>query len=171
MRLYPIALSRAQIDHWKLPLIAAENPTAAQRAWEQRHEGQVELDALEALYPGELANLVRRAFASLLDLDLPDRVQEAQEEVQEELDERQQEVLDRHAEEMREIEQRHRAVLRDYQALCATMVEELREEEPELPERPEAEEPDGLDEAPLYDSDRDYMDQIAFYRDGKEGQG
>ncbi len=63
-RLAPIVLTSEQVERWELP------PDPAR-------DNAVELDALEALHPGELARIVRGEIARLRDPTLRDRLDDA----------------------------------------------------------------------------------------------
>ena len=59
IRLEPLLLTREQVDHYGLPRIPIKDSESRKTSFEDRFgEGAVELDALEALHPGELARLV-----------------------------------------------------------------------------------------------------------------
>jgi len=59
IRLDPLLLTREQVEHYRLPRITIKDSERRKGAFEERFgEGAVELDALEALHPGELARLV-----------------------------------------------------------------------------------------------------------------
>jgi len=63
IRLIPLVLTREQVDRYRLPRIPIKDTDARKRDFEKRHgEGAVELDALEALHPGELARIVEAAI-------------------------------------------------------------------------------------------------------------
>jgi hypothetical protein len=59
IRLDPLLLTREQVEHYQLPRIPIKDSERRKVSFEERFgEGAVELDALEALHPGELARLV-----------------------------------------------------------------------------------------------------------------
>lgn len=63
IKLEPLALTREQVVGYKLPRTPIKETDLRRRGFEDRHgEGAVELDALEALYPGGLAKLVEAAL-------------------------------------------------------------------------------------------------------------
>jgi hypothetical protein len=62
IRLEPLVLTRAQVEHFRLPRIPIKASDKGRKQFEERFgEGAVELDALEALHPGELARIVTKA--------------------------------------------------------------------------------------------------------------
>ncbi|MCF7994703.1 MAG: hypothetical protein K9L88_07675, partial [Chromatiaceae bacterium] len=68
LALTPIALTAEQVAHYKLPRIPIKATDNRRAKFEARYgEGAVELDALEALYPGELARMLDEAIAPYWD--------------------------------------------------------------------------------------------------------
>jgi hypothetical protein len=62
VRLDPLVLTRQQVEDYELPRVPIKDSDRRKGHFEDRFgEGAVELDALEALYPGELAHLVEEA--------------------------------------------------------------------------------------------------------------
>ena len=60
IRLDPLVLTAAQVRHHDLPRIPIKDSDKRKGHFEARHgEGATELDALEAIHPGELARLVK----------------------------------------------------------------------------------------------------------------
>ncbi len=67
--LTPLALTRDQVITYQLPRIPIKESDARKAGFEERYgAGAVELDALEALYPGVLADLVRDAIEPYRDM-------------------------------------------------------------------------------------------------------
>jgi hypothetical protein len=86
IKLQPLALTAEQVgeDAYNLPRIPIKDSDTRKDGFEARYDaGAVELDALEALYPGELARLVREAVEPYRDLTLAERLEEAEEEARE----------------------------------------------------------------------------------------
>jgi hypothetical protein len=150
-----------------LPRIPIKEIDLRRQNFEDRHgEGAVELDALEALYPGALAALVREAIVPYRDDTLPVRLRTAEgeahdaaveawdvhtAEVRETLSSVRQEieaVLARYQARLEALDAELQAELAPFQERIATLrqaVEKLQESfHPELPDRPEpeTEEPD-----------------------------
>jgi hypothetical protein len=85
IKLNPVALTREQVIHYRLPRIPIKGSDPRKQAFEDRHgEGAVELDALEALHPGELARLVEVAIRPYFDSVLEARLEEAESAAEEE---------------------------------------------------------------------------------------
>jgi hypothetical protein len=71
IKLTPLALTRTQVQDYALPRIPIKEEDCRKSGFEERHgEGAVERDALEAPYPGMLAQVVREAIAPYRDLSL-----------------------------------------------------------------------------------------------------
>ena len=76
-----IALTEAQANHFNLPRTPTKKSDLAAKKFEKLHgRGATELDALEALHPGELEKLIRATVAKYEDPTLPDRLEEARED-------------------------------------------------------------------------------------------
>jgi hypothetical protein len=150
--------------------------------------GAVELDAMEALEPGKLARIVRRAVSPFRDRELRERVLETKEEAQETLDEEFEDVCAEELEELQEIENRAQTIYDRRRETLQQVAEEMDHElaplrerlgeveqaitdkldnelEPLLPDLPEPElAPDGADEEWLFDARRDYLEQLAHFK-------
>ena len=63
IRLEPIVLTTEQVEGYRLPRVPVEDSDRRKANFEAAHgAGQVDSDALEALHPGELAQIVTRAI-------------------------------------------------------------------------------------------------------------
>jgi hypothetical protein len=193
VKLTPIALTRAQVIVHDLPRIPIKESDRRKANFEDRRgEGAVELDALEAVVPGELARMVREFIDPYRDHELESRMIDAAAEAQEEAENAWEEAtrpirdqLDRLRRQATEIVAAYRPELEALNARLAADLQPVRDElervrhateaavdetVADLPDRPEAE-TEGADESEwLYDSARDYMEQLACYRAAK-GEG
>jgi hypothetical protein len=183
-----IALTHDQCIAYHLPRTPLKESERRTTAFEARYgEGATELDALEALHPGELHQILEQEILRYRDVDLDDRTEEAAQGFRDELAAARGAVLDRHADERREIErdyadlisrvnpeierirEQYSGLLQEiadrYNALQQRIAEELEEEAPDLDavDWPEPEDGDE-DDAPLFDSNRDYVEQIERYK-------
>ena len=71
IKLQPIALTRDQVINYQLPRIPIKSSDVRKQDFEDRRgEGAVELDALEALYPGEIAKILESEALPYRDLEL-----------------------------------------------------------------------------------------------------
>ncbi len=75
-----LALNHEQCIKYKLPRDPLKNKSKKyKKGFEEKYgEGATELDALESLYPGELANIVTEAISPYYDEGLPDSIREFQ---------------------------------------------------------------------------------------------
>jgi len=184
VRLDPLVLTPGQASTYALPRTPIKETDRRKGNFEQIHgEGAVELDALEALHPGELRRVVEEGIAPFRDPDLEERVNEAEAGAQEALDAHAAVVLTPHREELSDIlaevaavEGRYSGTLRRMDAELAPLRErmeavrhavqdEVSAMEPDLPLLPEGDpglttEHDGW----LFDSDRDYFEQLDSYK-------
>jgi len=195
IRLLPLVLTGEQVDRYTLPNAPGESAEHNRRFEERQQRGVVELDALEALVPGELGRIVEAAFAPYVDTELADALHDAEKAAEAEatrLWEEQTEVLRRSlaavAAEVTPIGERYQTQLAE---LAKALDEELapqREQlrllkqvlaelvvtfDPELPERPGAVRREDDGDPWLYDSERNYLKQLACYhrhRDGSSGE-
>ncbi|MER8653452.1 hypothetical protein [Mesorhizobium sp. M0847] len=180
--LQPIVLTPEQCEAYRLPRIPLKQTERRAAKFEERFgSGATELDALEALHPGVLATIVRSEVERYLDPTLPARVREAKWSIERNVRNFRAEVLSNY--DIASIESRYNAAFDGFKAevleieaetetLWPEIAEEIEEQLPEIePEdlpKPRASTPPAT---PLFDSRRDYVDQIDHYRawQGKGG--
>lgn len=76
VQLEPILLTAAQVAHYNLPRVPVKDSDRRKEYWQEIHGvGQTELDALEALYPGEMTRVVEAAIKQYRDDELERRSQ------------------------------------------------------------------------------------------------
>jgi hypothetical protein len=198
-----IGLTREQVIHYDLPRVPVKESDVRKKDWEDRRgEGAVELDALEALHPGELAKLVREAVKPYRDHTLEAELEKADTDADRELRERWEANTQAEREAVEELLTDAQEIVDGYKDRVQALDEELQGElegvrarltairngvraawddlDKSLPDRPEAV-PEGGDEPDwLFDSNREYPDQINAYRRhkgkapagrGKKGEG
>ena len=166
------ALLPEQVEHYRLPRIPLKGTEHRAVKFESKFgEGGVELDALEALHPGELGRIVEQAVLKYIDPDLKDREEEEAESIEQGLREIEQAVYEEFSEEIDQVRERYAAIrqtLKDLQNessdLWARIASRLEAEAPQvtqgwIPEAPEADQ-----ESPLFDSKRDELTQLDWYR-------
>jgi hypothetical protein len=108
-------------------------------AFEERHgEGAVELDALEALHPGQFERTIREAVAPYRDEELADRLQEARDEALEAAREAWDEATADVRRDLAEIQGEARSVVAEFEARLADLDRQLQERLAPLTERLEA---------------------------------
>jgi hypothetical protein len=184
-----IGLTAEQVKEYGLPTIPIKETDRRRAAFEARHgvDGAVELDALEALRPGELARLVREAVEPWMDESLSGLLEEAEGEadalaaeaweastadLRDELEAIKAEagpILDRH----RQVVARLNAELAPLRDRLASLAGQARARFDEtgfdLPERPEPEEPDVDRDSFLFDSRRTWLEQLPYWQRAKDG--
>lgn len=194
VKLEPLVMTRDQVITYRLPRTPIEGKDRRKAGFEERHgEGATELDALEALYPGELARIVRNAVLSYRDLTLPQRLAEADaaavraartawaetvapfEDDLTALEDQAQAIVDRYRPDLERLNEAMQAELgpirERLQALrhdIQTAVDDL---EIALPERPAAEIDAPDESAWLFDAGRDYLAQLAIYKARQDTEG
>lgn len=185
--LTPLVMTREQVIEYKLPRIPVEEKDRRKAHFEEQYgRGAVELDALEALYPGEFERIVAEALAPYRDDDLSDALAEAEQEAQESADDSWSEatgpfvsdlanleksvtkIVDRYrgpVDKLRDALAGELAPLQDQMEVLQHAIINARDAlAVELPDRPEAELDDPDESGWLFHSDRDYFDQLAVYK-------
>jgi hypothetical protein len=177
VRLFPLVLTPRQVVEYSLPRTPIKESERRRVGFEERHgSGATELDALEALRPGELQRILTRAILHYYDNGLDSRVRTARRELEDTLADLRQEVLTEHDSEISALRQRYEEIraefaarVADYNvdlsALWATITEDLQARTPDLDEFPvpQAEEAEELGDG-LYNSERSYLEQIEVYK-------
>ena len=181
LQVRPVVLTHEQCIEYRLPRtpIKTTEPRAA-RFEERFGAGATELDALQALHPGELRRILEGELDRYYDHTLSNRIEEHADTAREQLNEITRRVhRDHHAQieglraEYAKIHSGLEAWRKRAGVVWQAITEDLSAEAPEYgygwPE-PEAGDED-LD--PLFDSTRDYLTQIARYKrhQGKAGGG
>jgi hypothetical protein len=193
IKLQPLALTHAQVAEHELPRIPIKESDKGKRGFEERYgEDAVELDALQALRPGTLAQLVRAAIQPYRDSTLEDRLMEARyearesaeqawtaqtSEVQAELSNIQADIeaiVSRYQERLEALDVELQAELEPFrepiETLRLAITEMVAEFDPALPDRPSSEMAE-IDESDwLFDSRRDYLAQMAMYKARKSSE-
>jgi hypothetical protein len=170
----PIILTHAQCVQYRLPRTPIKKEDRRGKHFEQRFgEGATELDALEALHPGVFARIVTREIRRYWNTDHEQEVQRQILNFELELDGLQDEVYAEHQaeidafqteinqlnEQLTEVNRQAADLLQRMKPQWLAMVEKLTVQQPQ----PEFECPDfdgDEDPNPLFDSTRDYIEQI-----------
>ena len=173
--LQPIALTPEQCAEFKLPRTPIKDTERRGARFESRFgSGATELDALEALHPGALQEIITRELLRFYDPTLAGRTERAAKALKSELDRLTAEILAQEPETL-EVNRAgmacHRAPDRGFQlpnprslGSCRCRVEDaVSELEIEWPE-PEDGDDYGPDDEPLFNSSRGYLEQLDHYR-------
>ncbi len=171
IKLYHILLTADQCEEYDLPRTPIKESELRRKSFEATNGGgATELDALEALYPGEFEEIVQRAILNYRSWEYRDKVRESIAEYRENVEAENEKILEKYEDEIAETEMKWHAIQKNYEEwrgqseeLYQTIlddIEDLEFDEYNLPEPPELSEmPD-----PLYSSDREYLDQLARYK-------
>jgi hypothetical protein len=171
--LRPIILTEDQCLDYDLPRIPIKETERRKDKFEERFgAGATELDAMEALFPGKMREVVNQEIDRYIDATLDNRVRAARLRIQYRLSQIEEEVVEKHSEEIEELQSEHADIASqydDWEESAEETWEKISEEiallKPEVSEDdiPVAE-PDGdPDQPPLFDSKRDYLTQIDHY--------
>jgi hypothetical protein len=183
VRLTPIVLTPNQVQQYRLPRTPIKETEIRAVNFESRHgSGAVELDALEALHPGELRRILSNSIERYFDRDLYDQVWMQKSALYEDLRRQRQAISERHESDINYLRREYEAISEEFRArmashqqrrsnLWAAIETEMMEAAPNIEDYPiptavEAE--DVADD--LFVSQRDYMNQLTFYKQfqGKE---
>lgn len=188
VKLTQVALTPEQVDEYGLPRIPNNKRDVRMAKFEKIFgEGRVELDALEGVRPGELARLLAEAAAPYVDETLSRALGDAKREAQAAVDAAWDDATAPYRPELKVIADEAMAITARYRERLAALNAELQEElaplqvrltaarralttevhliEVEVPARPEPETDAQDEDAWLFDAGRDYLAQIAAYKD------
>lgn len=127
VRLFPVILTLEQVRHYRLPRTPIKETERRRESFEGRHgEGAVELDALEALYPGELEHILSQHMEMYFDTSLYDRVQQARRQAEQELSLIWQQVTGRFSEDVAVLREEYEQLEQDFAARMAGYADRLR---------------------------------------------
>ena len=181
VRVFPVVLTLDQVQYYGLPRTPIKETERRRIGFETRHgEGAVELDALEALYPGELQAILSGYLHCYYDLTLDERVAQARAVLERDLGTVWHQVVEGFAPDLNALRSEYEQLQREFagrmsgysqrlQGLWQAMKSELDLSVPQLEHYPlpqplyAQEIGDGL-----YNSERDYLEQLEAY---KEFQG
>ncbi|MBU4232266.1 MAG: hypothetical protein L6277_10915 [Desulfobacterales bacterium] len=182
VQLHPVVLSRQQTIDYALPRTPIKDTERRKNGFENQHgQGATELDALEALHPGELRTILTGYIRRYYDTGLDSSVMDAKVELYDELEAIRGEVLSEFEPEIEQLRHEYKELrtkvneqMSGYQTrarqLWHAISAELKHKMPDLenfpvPEPKEANEIDGA----LFDSNRDYFEQLTAYREWRNG--
>jgi hypothetical protein len=191
----PIALTHEQCVQYRLPRTPIKKKERRKAHFEERYgEGATELNALQAVRPGELRKIVEREIERYYDASLNRRIRAKASKVNKEIASIEAKIEDEHRDQLDALQSEWAEIVEECEALaaemeerredleekieawkeraiptCHAMSDSLHEQTPDLNEVewPEPEEGDE-DLDPLFDSTRDYVEQMDRY---KEHQG
>ena len=178
IQLRPIVLTPEQCERYRLPRTPIKEGERRGEKFEARFgEGATELDALEALHPGALEQIIEREIERYYDHDLNAETDAAAEPISARLVKLNNEVHRRHAQEIKSLRAEYAKIVKAHaqwmkraKVVWREIEQSLDAEAPEIVAQADWPKPKRGDEDfdPLFDSTRDYVDQIDRY---KEFQG
>jgi len=155
VKLCPLLLTAEQVREYELPRTPIKETERRGAKFEERNgEGAVELDALEALHPGELARIVSETLGEFWDEDAAEEAREKEAALRLAIARRVKSITGRYSEQIAALES-----MRD--ELRSLTVPNLADYEPE-PGDVDHDADEGLPW--LLDSTRDYFEQIEAYK-------
>jgi len=133
IRLQPVALTSEQVQEYNLPRVPVKDTDLRKANWERDHgQGQVELDALEALYPGDLARIVEDTILEYYDPDLPQNARRERERLESDLDEIRDAHRDYHQDDIDTLNDDYQALRDDFEKTREKFAEMAGEFAPEV---------------------------------------
>jgi hypothetical protein len=178
-QLIPLVLTPKQCRQYNLPRIPIKDTERRKDKFEQTFGvGATELDALEAIHPGELKRIVEEELNNWLDPNLGHRVWIAKFDQQFRCDKIVKRVREEYAEQIDELSKRFKRIIEELDEwedeadeLWAGIAQELEDLAPDLSdvEIPRSEAPGKTDRFVLFDSKRDYLTQMDHYNAWKDG--
>ena len=177
VRLFPVVLTQEQVAYYQLPRTPIKETERRRIGFEDRYgQGAVELDALEALYPGELQQVLSAYMNQYYDQTLDERVLEVARQLEYHLEAIRKQVIGRYTEDIQAVQAEYQQLKADFsgrmerysqqlKALWLAMKSELDLSLPDLSAYavPEPVIADEIGEG-LYNSERDYLEQIEAYK-------
>lgn len=184
IRLQPVALTREQVVAYELPRTPIKETELRKGAFEATFgTGAVELDALEALHPGELAGLMQEAILDYYDTTLDDRLAEQRDALEAILADARKNALADMREDIEDAREEYENLVTEFENRAEVLRGRLRDlydrvegklegvdidpGDYPLPKPRLAEEENGT----LYDSGRDYFGQLEAYKNYQNGGG
>src|SRR6266513_3574603 len=177
VRVFPVVLTLDQVQYYRLPRTPIKETERRRLGFESRHgEGAVELDALEALYPGELQAVLSRYIECYYDSSLDERITQARAALENDLGVVWQQVAGRYTDDVEALRSEYEQLQREFegrmagytqrvQGLWQDMRQELDVSVPDLSYYP-VPQPECFGEIGdgLYESSRDYLVQLEAYK-------
>lgn len=158
IRVRTVALTLETIQAFNLPRIPIKETERRAPTFERAFgAGAVELDALEALYPGQLARIVTSAISPYWSNEAARDIRIARETLSSEVSAAIEAITARYADELDTLR---------------TMFDEIRAIEVDAADYTVDRHPPHVTETPeewLFDSNRDYIDQLGYYKAHKRG--
>ncbi len=177
VRVFPVVLTQEQVQYYELPRTPIKETERRRGGFEDRYgQGAVELDALEALHPGQLQAVVGGYMDCYYDVTLDERVQQVRTQLEGDLSQVWQQVLGGYAEDIDSLRREYAQLQADFagrmeryslhlQNTWHSIKSELDLSVPNLGyyALPEPVIADELGDG-LYNTEREYLEQIEAYK-------
>jgi hypothetical protein len=173
----PVVLTAEQCREYELPRTPIKKSERRAASFESRFgSGATELDALEALHPGALRRILQQEIERYFDTSLGRRVAAVEVELRAELSAINQDVERHHAEALERLRVQWQAIQQRIRAELQAWNDRARQVWQSMTEALNANAPDfdaitwpepileDEDPEPLFDSRRDYLEQMAVYK-------
>jgi len=178
VRVFPVVLTLDQVQHYGLPRTPIKETERRREGFEQRHgAGAVELDALEALYPGELSRVLGRYVEYYYDTSLEDRVYQQIEALKQHLGGAWRDITNNYSQDIQALRREYDQLQADFGARMSGYGERVRSLWQAIRSDLNASAPQIVDQYPLpgpyegyelgdglYNSERDYLEQLEAYK-------
>lgn len=172
IQLRPIVLTHEQCEDYELPRTPLKDTETRAGRFEARYgAGATELDALEALHPGELHNILTEEIDRYYDTDLEEEINDIASGIDDEVDAVNDTIYDRYVAQIEALEDDYAVLEQRRRALWQEMMGALNNEAPDIDDTEWPDPCDGDEEDdPMYDSSRSYIDQVDRFKhhQGKE---
>lgn len=124
-----VVVTHEQVERLGIPGIPIKETDARKARFELQHGEQsaVEVEALEAIHPGELARILRERIEELRDDDLGSQVELAREEAEDMVTEALDEIEEQHREALEDIARRAREIVERYEPFYEQLGSEVSE--------------------------------------------
>ncbi len=177
IRLFPVVLTLEQVQYYQLPRTPIKETEKRRGSFEVQHgEGAVELDALEALYPGQLEHVLSQRLDYYYDWTLAERVKEQRRTLELELSAIWQRVTQPYEADVVALRREYGFIQQQFDTRMSAFGEQLRAVWQAMTEEldrytevvdgypvPQAYVGDELGEG-LYNTGRDYIEQVESYK-------
>jgi hypothetical protein len=177
VRVFPVILTLEQVRSYQLPRTPIKETERRRVGFEGRYgEGAVELDALEALYPGELQQVLSQYIECYYDTSLDERVNDARLVLESDLEAIWRQVVGRYADDITTLRSAYEALQQEFAGRMAGYSDQLRSLWQALRQELDVSTPHlGYYPLPqpalaneigdgLYNSERDYLEQLEAYK-------
>jgi hypothetical protein len=126
VKLEPVVLTLEQVQRYRLPRVPIKDTDRRKANFEERYgEGAVELDALEALYPGSLAEIITSHIEQFRDKDLDRKYREARSRAYQKLKKVWNNIIEPYRGQLNDLSERVSAILLNYQQALDSLQEQL----------------------------------------------